>query len=150
MFFKIGVPKNFANFSGKHQCWSLFLIKLQALVCNFIKKSLQQRHFPVKLAKLLRTPIFTEQFRWLLLIIREICKFLDERFLWVATCCLLMFYILINYENLTADGIFFLIISSNIFLFFLTYNLKCLSLTPYIQWETMCKNIIWSFSFVTS
>ena len=24
MFFKIGVPKNFANFTGKHQCWSLF------------------------------------------------------------------------------------------------------------------------------
>ena len=30
MFFKIGVLKNFANFIGKHQCWSLFLIKLQA------------------------------------------------------------------------------------------------------------------------
>ena len=31
MFFKIGVLKNFANFTGKHLCWSLFLIKLQAL-----------------------------------------------------------------------------------------------------------------------
>ena len=30
MFFKIGVLKNFANFAGKHLCWSLFLIKLQA------------------------------------------------------------------------------------------------------------------------
>ena len=30
MFFKIGVLKNFANFIGKHQCWSIFLIKLQA------------------------------------------------------------------------------------------------------------------------
>ena len=28
MFFKIGVPKNFANFTGKHLCWSLFLTKL--------------------------------------------------------------------------------------------------------------------------
>ena len=30
MFFKTGVLKNFANFTGKHLCWSLFLIKLQA------------------------------------------------------------------------------------------------------------------------
>ena len=29
-FFKIGVLKNFANFTGKHLCWSLFLIKWQA------------------------------------------------------------------------------------------------------------------------
>ena len=25
MFFKIGAPKNLAIFTGKHQCWSLFL-----------------------------------------------------------------------------------------------------------------------------
>ena len=25
-----GVLKNFANFTGKHLCWSLFLMKLQA------------------------------------------------------------------------------------------------------------------------
>ena len=31
VFFKINVLKNFANFTGKHQCWSLFLIKLQGL-----------------------------------------------------------------------------------------------------------------------
>ena len=31
MFFKIEVLKNFANFTGKHLCWSLFLIKFQAL-----------------------------------------------------------------------------------------------------------------------
>ena len=30
MFFKIGVYKNFAIFTGKHLCWGLFLIKLQA------------------------------------------------------------------------------------------------------------------------
>ena len=27
MFFKIGIFKNFAIFTGKHLCWSLFLIK---------------------------------------------------------------------------------------------------------------------------
>ena len=30
MFPKIVVPKNLANFTGKHLCWSLFLIKLKA------------------------------------------------------------------------------------------------------------------------
>ena len=30
MFFNIGVLRNFANFTGKHLCQSLFLIKLQA------------------------------------------------------------------------------------------------------------------------
>ena len=30
MFFKIDVLKNFAILTGKHLCWSLFLIKLQA------------------------------------------------------------------------------------------------------------------------
>ena len=28
--FKMCVPRYFANFIGKHQCWSIFLIKLQA------------------------------------------------------------------------------------------------------------------------
>ena len=30
MFFKISVLKHFAIFTGKHQCWNLLLIKLQA------------------------------------------------------------------------------------------------------------------------
>ena len=47
MFFKSDVLKNFANFTGKHLCWSL----------NFIKKRLQHRRFPMKFAKFLRTPI---------------------------------------------------------------------------------------------
>ena len=36
MFFKTGVLKYFANFTGKHMCRSLFLIKL---ACNFIKNA---------------------------------------------------------------------------------------------------------------
>ena len=36
----------FANFTEKHLCWSLFLIKLQT--CNFMKKRLQHRYFTVK------------------------------------------------------------------------------------------------------
>ena len=59
------VIKNFANFTGKHLCWSPFLIKLQA--CNFIKKRLQYNCFPVKFRKFLRTLVFTEHLRWLFL-----------------------------------------------------------------------------------
>ena len=51
MFFKIGVLEGFANFTGKHLRWSLFLIKLQGL--HFIKKRLQRRCFPVKFVNFL-------------------------------------------------------------------------------------------------
>ena len=47
MLLKIDDLKNFASFTGKHLCWSLFLIKLQA--------------------KFLRTRSFTEHLQWLLL-----------------------------------------------------------------------------------
>ena len=36
MFFKIGVLKNFPNFTGKQLCWSLFLTKF---FTNFIKNT---------------------------------------------------------------------------------------------------------------
>ena len=36
MFLNIGVLENFVNFAWKHLCWSLFLIKLVAF--NFIKR----------------------------------------------------------------------------------------------------------------
>ena len=35
--------------------------------CNFIKKSLQHRYFPVNIVKFLRTVFFTEHLQWLLL-----------------------------------------------------------------------------------
>ena len=45
---KKGILGNLTNFTEKHLCWSLFLIKLQRL---------QHRCFPVKFAKFLRRPI---------------------------------------------------------------------------------------------
>ena len=57
MWFKIGVLKIFAIFTGKYLCWSLFLIKLLNLL-NFIKRRLQRRCFPVNIAKFLRTLFF--------------------------------------------------------------------------------------------
>ena len=56
VFFKINVLKNFANFTGKHYCWSLFFIKLQAW------RRLQHRCFPVKFTKYLRTPFLQNTF----------------------------------------------------------------------------------------
>ena len=80
MFFKIGAKKfnrfkiglklqNIAIFIGKHLCWSLFLIRLQAFQdCNFIKMRLQHRCFPVNIAKFLRTTFFIKHVKWLQLI----------------------------------------------------------------------------------
>ena len=62
MLFKKGVLKNFAIFSGKHLCWSLFLI-------NFIKKRLQHRCFPANIVKFCRIAFFIEQLQWLLLFV---------------------------------------------------------------------------------
>ena len=57
------VLKNFANFTGKHLCWILFLWSCKPAACKFLKKGLQYKCFPVKFAKLFRIPI-----------LRNICK----------------------------------------------------------------------------
>ena len=54
MLFKIVVLKNFTIFTGKHLRWILFLITLQAQACNFVKKRLQRRCFPVNIGKFSR------------------------------------------------------------------------------------------------
>ena len=54
---KKAVLKNFAKFTGK-----------QLKACNFIKKRLQHRCFPVNIAKFLRTPILKNICKPLLLI----------------------------------------------------------------------------------
>ena len=56
MFFKIGALKNFAIFTGKYLCWSLFLTKLQGFRC-----------FPVNIAKIFKSSFFIEHLRCLLL-----------------------------------------------------------------------------------
>ena len=38
VLYKKGVLRTFAKFTGKHLCQCLFLMKLQAKACNFIKK----------------------------------------------------------------------------------------------------------------
>ena len=54
-FFKKGVLKNFANFTGKHLWWNLFLIKLQAWRSENLSK--RDSSTGVFLWKFLRPPI---------------------------------------------------------------------------------------------
>ena len=68
MFFKKGVLRIFAKFTGKHLCQGLFFKKVEGLrPAALLKKRLVHRCFPVNFAKLLRAPFLTEHLRWLLL-----------------------------------------------------------------------------------
>ena len=69
MFCKKGVLKNFVKFTGKHLSQSAFLIMKQAATCNFIKKRLWPRWFPVSFSKFSRKCMFIEHVRWLLLVL---------------------------------------------------------------------------------
>ena len=55
LFCKKGILRSFANFTGKHLRWNLFLIELQK-VCSFMKKRLRHKRFPKEFTKFLRTP----------------------------------------------------------------------------------------------
>ena len=60
--------KNFAKFTRKHLCQSLFLNKVTGLrLAALLKKRLWEMCFPVNFVKLLKTPFFIEYFWWLLL-----------------------------------------------------------------------------------
>ena len=66
MFFKIAVPKNFANLIEKKLCWRLFLIKLQAWALQLYLKGASTQVFSYEVCEILRTPFFIEHLRWLL------------------------------------------------------------------------------------
>ena len=68
VFCKKGVLRNFAKFTGKHLCQSLFFNKVAGLrPATLLKKRLWHRCFPVNFTKFLRTPFIIEQLWWLLL-----------------------------------------------------------------------------------
>ena len=55
---KKGVLRNFAKFTGKHLCQSLFFNKVAGLRdATLVKKTLWHRCFPVNFVKFLRTPL---------------------------------------------------------------------------------------------
>ena len=65
-----GVLTNFAKFTGKHLCQSLFFNKLAAVrPATLLKKRLWHRGFPVNFVKFLRTYFLKEHLRWLLLFV---------------------------------------------------------------------------------
>ena len=68
-FFKIGVLKMFAIFTAKHQCQRLFLIK------RFINKRLQNRCFPLNIARFFRKIFSQNTSIRLLLIFRSFWRF---------------------------------------------------------------------------
>ena len=68
VFHKKGVLRNFAKFTGKRLCQSLFFNKVAGLTsATLLKKRLWRRCFPVNFAKFLRKPFLTEHLWWLLL-----------------------------------------------------------------------------------
>ena len=69
LFLKIAVLKNFAIFTGKHLCW-------RPKACNFVKKRLQQRRFPVNTRNFLRTAFLIKHLRKVLLIVLTVSTFL--------------------------------------------------------------------------
>ena len=69
VFCKKCILENFAKFTGKHLCQSLFFNKTTGLRrATFLIERPWRRCFPVNFAKLLRTPFLMEQFWWLLLV----------------------------------------------------------------------------------
>ena len=98
------VLKNFAIFTEERLCWSLFLIKLRPKAYNFIKKKLQQRCFPVNIAKFWRKAFFIEHLWWLLLSFKTLpTKGLPEHRQSLFLTCNWMFcwglrFILIKYQ----------------------------------------------------
>ena len=68
VFCEKGILRNFAKFTGKHMCRSLFLNKVTGpRPGTLLKRRLWYRCFPVNFVKFLRAPFLTEHPRWLLL-----------------------------------------------------------------------------------
>ena len=60
MFFKIGFPKNPVIFKGKHLCWSLFLIKLQAQAPQLYQKETPTQVFSCEYYEISKSSYFEE------------------------------------------------------------------------------------------
>ena len=66
IFLKIGVLKNFINL--KHLCWSLILIKLQAIrPTTLLKRDSNEQVFSCDICGIFKSTFFTEPVGWLLL-----------------------------------------------------------------------------------
>ena len=66
VFCKKGVLRNFAKFTGKHLCQSLFFNKV-AGACNFIKKETPAQVFSCAFCEISKNTFSTEHLLWMLL-----------------------------------------------------------------------------------
>ena len=62
MFFKKGVRKDFAKFTGKQLCWSLFLVRRSA---GLSKRDSNTGVFLWIFCEIFKNTVFTEYLRWL-------------------------------------------------------------------------------------
>ena len=97
MFFKKTAVKDCLKLTGKHLCWSLFLINLQAKACNFNKKRLQYRCFSVNFAKFLRISFIANlRVQFQVLSYSKSSKTLSQKVFWVfrfVKCILYLFFL---------------------------------------------------------
>ena len=68
MFCKKGVLRNFAKFTGKHLCFSLFFKNVADSACNFIKKETLVQLFSCEFCEIFSEHLVIEDLRWLLLV----------------------------------------------------------------------------------
>ena len=80
MFFKIGVLRNFAVFTGKHLCWSLFLIKVQAKPATLFKRDFNTSAFLWMWQNFYKHLFFIEHVRWYLSISSYLSKIMWDGF----------------------------------------------------------------------
>ena len=67
VFCKKSVLRNFAKFTGKQLCKSLFFNKIVGLRHNFIKKETLAQVFSYEFCEISKNTVFTEHLWWLLL-----------------------------------------------------------------------------------
>ena len=65
VFLKIGALKNFTKIIGKYLYQSLFLLKLQAYSCNFIKKEASAMVCSCEFCKTFKNTFLIEHLKWL-------------------------------------------------------------------------------------
>ena len=58
VFYKKGVLRNFAKFTGKHLCQSLFFNKVAGTACNFIKKETLAQVFSCQFCEIFNNTFF--------------------------------------------------------------------------------------------
>ena len=74
MFLKKDIFKNFAKFTKKHRCPSLFFDKVAGLAYNFVEKETLAQEFSSEFCKYFKNIYFAEIYERLLLTIKKLTK----------------------------------------------------------------------------